>query len=144
RKGREERAAARQAKFLEGHAGNRKVRIEVGSNWISHQRVDAAECRRRIRTVQRPERGTALECDECSDLPASEQAAECTRLSAIERQFVNGVCRESLWSIISGARAIRVPIEGILCDGNFSPDGSIERIRRCVNERTPGVMRAGT
>src|SRR5262249_52994152 len=95
-------------------------------------------------TVERPERGPALERDERSDLPASEQVAECALLSVIEGQFVNGVSRESLWSIISGARSIGAPIEGILRDGNLSADGSIEGIRCGVDERATGIMRAGT
>src|SRR5713226_9648411 len=140
----EERAATRLSNFLETHAGNRKVRVEIGSNGISHQGVDAAECCRRSRTVQRPEGRAALQGEDSTDLPAAQETAEGARLAAIQRQFVNGVDRESVRSIIGRAGTLRTPVERVLSQGHFSADGRVERVRRSVKERAPGVMRTGT
>src|SRR5215470_2013031 len=124
----EKRAATRLPKFLEGHAGNRKVRVEIGSNRISHQRVDTTKRCRWIRTVQRPERGAALQREESTELPASQQAAEGTRLASTKRQFVNSIHRESVRPVVGGAGPVCAPVERVLSQGHFSANRRVERV----------------
>jgi hypothetical protein len=85
----EERAATGLLKFLEGHAGNRKVRVEIGSSWIAHQSSDTTERCRWIRTVQRAERGTALQRENSTCLPAAQEAAEGACLATLKGKLVN-------------------------------------------------------
>src|SRR5258708_16233678 len=124
----EERAAACPAKFLDGHAGDGKVGVEVWSNWIPDRPSDTAKCCRWIRTVQHSKRCAALERQEPSKLPTSEETPESPRLTAIKWQFVNRIDRQSVRPVVGRAGTLPTRVEGVLGDGHFSTDGRNERV----------------
>src|SRR5262249_9228285 len=111
RKRGEERAATCLLKFLKGHAGNRKVRVEIWPNWIPNQRADTTERCRWIRTIQWSEGTAALQCEESTNLPATQHPTEGSGLLAIKRKFVNRIDGESLGPVIGRAGTVRPPVK---------------------------------
>ncbi len=111
----EERTATGPAKFLDGHAGDGKVGVEVWPNGVPHQPSDTAKCCRWIRTVQHSKRCAALERQEPSKLPTSEETPASPRLTAIKRQFVNRIDRQSVRPVVGRAGTLHTRVEVLSC-----------------------------
>jgi len=81
------------------------VVLRFGSNGITHQPSDTAPVPPSDQNRSTSKRRAALERQEPSKLPTSEETAESPRLSAIKRQFVNRIDRESVRSVVGRAGA---------------------------------------